>query len=248
MLKISFNFILLTALFVNYSMAFEQAFIKKDDGVVIESIQKVDLLYRESILKKKQMGIGVPILYQDGILFTYGGKENDTVSLSGSFLNWTRKFKMKKKDYGIYEVFIPLELKAGEYTYRFFVNKVWINDPSQSHQVNDRYGTLMSAFYLEKDMVFIKKSPKRIKGRVYKFFLKDQRYQKVSWIGNDNLWDPYVDYMRLEGVYWVIEKHIDSNRTFYKYRVDGKLMLDPNNEYVTEIGFGENVNYIPKGK
>ena len=37
--------------------------------------------------------ISVPVVYENGILFTYSGKENDNAYLSGSFFGWTKKSK-----------------------------------------------------------------------------------------------------------------------------------------------------------
>ena len=212
------------------------------------SIRLEEITYRSSLRFKRNHVIGVPIAYVDGLLFTYLGAPKDQVAISGSFLGWTKSISMKQKSHGLYEVFIPINLSKGTYTYRFLVNKVWVSDPKQPYTIDDGYGTKMSAFFLSKPTLRYGTSPQPLGRNRYLFFLKDKGYKQVSWVGTKNLWDPTTDAMQLKNGYWQIIKKMQKKRTFYRYFVDGKSMLDPLNEHMRRSYTGETVNTIPQLK
>ncbi|HMB00535.1 MAG TPA: hypothetical protein VKS21_06075 [Spirochaetota bacterium] len=188
--------------------------------------------------------INKPKVYANGILFTYDGSKKDRVGLSGTFIHWQKKINFYTNEYGIFYRFVPLELKQGSYMYRYAVNDLWINDPSQDFYTNDGYGTMISAFYLKKDLINYNKTPKKMGNGYYKFFLKDNNFKSVSWVGTRNNWDPYVDKMKLEGGHWTIVKKIPPDMTYYKFTVDGRTVLDPCNPHITRLKFEEEVNYV----
>ena len=157
---------------------------------------------------------------------------------------------MKVGKHGLHYIFLPIDLKSGKYSYRFFVNNIWLNDPEQPYNINDGYGTKISTFYLKRELSTAKPSVKLIRedekgGRYYQFFLRDKNYQSVQWVGNENLWDPYTDSMVLQAGYWTIEKYILPNQTFYKFYVDDEFKLDPVSEHVAITDGNMLVNFIP---
>jgi len=194
-----------------------------------------------------------PRVYDNGMLFTFSAdyeigtqkKQTDTVYLSGSFVGWAKNIRLTKTQTGLYYCFLPLELSAGAYTYRYLVDGVWINDPLQTFSKDDGYGTRISAFVLDKNIRLLKESPKPLGDSMFLFFLKDAGYRTVNWVGSRNSWDPYIDKMTLEDGVWVIRLKITSEFIFYRYNVDGKTMLDPANLNVTRLPHGEEVNFVP---
>ena len=190
--------------------------------------------------------ISVPIVYENGILFTYAGSDKDRVALSGNFWKWTRRVDLKKSAYGLFYIFVPLDLKKGVYHYRYIVNGIWVNDPQQVYFVNDGYGTRMSTFKLKKDIHKQLIFPRSLGKGVFRFVLKDKGYKKVSLVGTRNNWDPYVEPLKKKSGRWVLDIKMDPRKTFYLFWVDGKTILDPANPNVAHRPHGEKVNHIPR--
>lgn len=62
------------------------------------------------------------------------------VSLAGSFNDWnTKSFPAKKDSKGNWTV--KLNLKPGNYEYKFFVDGMWLNDPCCTSCVANTFGT-----------------------------------------------------------------------------------------------------------
>lgn len=230
-LKIAF-FLLLFCFFVS-------AFVFGEESTTLGQ-GRLESDYSESL-----RAIAKPVVYENGILFTFEGKDTDDIYLSGSFYHWNKRVKMHKNRFGIYYAFIPIETPKGTYTYRYFVNGIWLNDPQQTLLVADGYGSEISAIELPKDLVEYKTSPKHLSGNQYKFFLKDKGYKSVSWVGSRNRWDPYVNPMKLENGFWTLVLEMDPKQVFYLYRIDNENRLDPANPNRCDMGFREEVSYVP---
>ncbi len=189
--------------------------------------------------------ISKPVVYENGILFTFEGRDTDDIYLSGSFYHWNKRVKLHKNRFGIHFAFIPIETPKGLYTYRFMVNGIWLNDPQQTLWVADGYGTEISAIDLRSALVSFKTSPKHLGGNRYQFFLKDKNYKTVSWVGSRNRWDPFVNPMSLKDGYWTLTLEMDPKQVFYLYRIDDENRLDPANPNRGNMGWKEEVNFIP---
>jgi hypothetical protein len=194
--------------------------------------------------------ISKPIVYENGILFTFSaGKTNDDVCISGDFFHWNKRLKMSINQHGIFYCFIKLEIPAATYKYRYFVNGFWLNDPEQTMVVVDEYGDKITAFKLPKDLIDFEKSPKLLATGKYLFFLKDKNYQSVSWVGSKNSWDPFVTPMKLENGYWQIVLSLKPTELFYLYCLNGNnKILDPANHSTASLKFGEKVSLINSSK
>lgn len=79
------------------------------------------------------------------ISFTYHDPEARSVALVGSFNDWrSHGYHLHHRAHGVWQITIP-PLPAGEYAYKFVVDqKRWINDPENSHVMDDGYGGLHS--------------------------------------------------------------------------------------------------------
>lgn len=194
---------------------------------------------------EKLHAITKPIVYENGILFTCDAGEKDEVALSGSFVHWNQHIKLSRNAHGIWYAFLALEVPAGTYTYRYLVNRLWVDDPQQTLVVPDAYGSVMSALKLPYSLVQMKVSPRPMGGNKYLFFLKDEGYKQVAWVGSRNRWDPYTDPMTLENGYWQITLALLPGQGLYRFRVDGKDRLDPRNVNEGELKFGEKVSAVP---
>jgi len=188
-----------------------------------------------------------PVVYENGILFTCEAGADDEVSLSGSFVDWNKHFAMHKNRYGVWYCFLPLEIPAGTYPYRFYINRLWVNDPQQPLVVPDQYGSRISALRLDRSLVQMKVSPRAMGANRYLFFLKDRGYTNVYWVGSRNHWDPYTDPMKRADGYWQITLTMTPDQVFYRFRVDGQDLLDPANPHIGSLKFGEKVSIVPLG-
>lgn len=188
----------------------------------------------------------VPIIYKNGILFTYIGNDDDIIHVSGSFVQWQKRLRMVESANGVFFVFWEGNLPPGKYDYKLNVNGFWQNDSKQPLSRIDQNGQRLTYFSLRKPINYHKVSPSHIEGKTFKFFLLDEDYKEVWWVGSANQFDPRVDQMKLVDGYWTIEKRVEEKYSFYAYFVDGKLMRDPHNPYLTTTDFDLEVNFIPE--
>ena len=209
-----------------------------------------ELIYRDekitTIVASSIKQVSVPIIYNNGILFTFNGNHKDDVFISGDFWSWNKEKRLQTNLHGIFFAFISLSLDKGFYNYRYRVNNIWINDPQQSFYRDDGYGTKISGFKLEKKIIQYITSPKKMEGNYYQFFLKDKAYKTVYWIGTANNWDSFVSPMKKKDGYWTLTLKMEKNRTFYQFVVDGVEMLDPENPHQALKQGGEMVSYLPE--
>ena len=188
----------------------------------------------------------LPIVYDNGILFTYAGEQGSSILVSGSFVNWKKQFRLQDKGNGIFYVFFEGNLPPGKYNYRYVVNDFWENDPLQPFVRLDSLNRVVSYFEIDEPIVDYRVSPVLQKEKVFRFYLKDEGYQFVSWVGTRNHFDPTTHTMKLEDGYWSIEIRVEENKSFYAFYVDGQIILDPGNQHITSSKNLLLLNYIPK--
>lgn len=143
-------------------------------------------------------------------LFTLKGYTNGSkVYLSGTFNDWRGfEWPMQKTDSGWV---LPYVLGEGNYQYRFVVDGKRLADPANPLKVgNDR-----SVLILNPNYTF------RLKGA--------STAKKVYLAGDFNDWSPNAFLMQKDGDDWVFTVNLQPGKHRYKYVVDGKWTLDPNN-------------------
>jgi len=75
-----------------------------------------------------------------GTVFSFFAPNAKRVSVGGNFNNWnTRDFMAKKDASGNWSV--KVDLKPGNYEYKFFVDESWVNDPKCNSCVANNFGT-----------------------------------------------------------------------------------------------------------
>lgn len=73
------------------------------------------------------------------IQFEFSAPEAIEVAVAGNFNQWnTQANPMKKDNKGIWKA--TLSLEPGRYEYRFFVDRLWENDPSCTSRVANEFG------------------------------------------------------------------------------------------------------------
>jgi hypothetical protein len=163
-------------------------------------------------------------------LFKLNGFQNaNRVMLAGSFNKWREfEFAMNKTPDGWQ---LPFYLGAGNHEYKFKVDGKWISDPANP-MTSPSSGN--SYLIIEPNYTF------RLKG------LKDAK--AVYLAGNFNQWDPKAYAMKKEGDDWIFPVHLSVGKHRYKFVVDGKWIIDPNNKLweQNEFGTGNSVLWIER--
>ena len=73
------------------------------------------------------------------VKFVFSAIRADSISVAGTFNNWTPGVLTLKKDLvGVWRG--AIYLKVGTYQYRFYVDGKWVNDPSARDKVPNEYG------------------------------------------------------------------------------------------------------------
>ncbi len=194
-----------------------------------------------------------PIVYTDGILFTYlAPTPNTEVSISGSFVDWQLNIKLSPNALGIHSVWVPLNFPPGRYSYKFNVDGIWINDPQQPYRIQEtqHLGTAVtehSAFQLSQVVEQHLSSPVARGQGLFTFYLADKGYTRVSWVGTANLWHPTRDAMVLKNGYWQLTRHLPIDAPYYLLLADGNLSVDPLNVNIAATRFQPQVSVAQGG-
>lgn len=136
------------------------------------------------------------------------------VILSGSFNNWNeQEIKMKKTDTGWT---INLDLPEGIYEYKFIADGKWMHDPKNPLQVVNQHRTLNSVLLIGKTITF------HLPGYL--------DAKKVILSGSFNNWNEKAFQMSKGHDGWYIDVPLPPGKHYYKFIVDKKWMLDPENK------------------
>jgi len=164
-------------------------------------------------------------------LFKLRGYTNaKQVVLSGSFNGWKHdEILMKKTDTG-WE--IPYTLGPGNYEYKFKVDNVWITDPDNELHIRN-YNNSFNSFLIIRPN--------------YTFRLHGYTKAKAVYLSGDlNNWSPDALPMQKDGDGWKIKVHLSPGKHRYKFVVDGKWILDPDNKLweQNEYGTGNSIIWM----
>ncbi|MFY0603369.1 MAG: hypothetical protein JXQ93_05435 [Flavobacteriaceae bacterium] len=149
------------------------------------------------------------------------------VILSGSFNKWNEEvFKMNKTKDG-WE--LKLKLKPSYYEYKFIVDGKWIEDPNNTNKVTNEFGGFNSFIDIKTEVTFL----------LTKF--KDAK--KIMLASSFNDWNEEACPMKKTDKGWLYTIKLSVGKYHYKYIVDGKWVLDPDNS-VKEYDFDGNINSV----
>jgi 1,4-alpha-glucan branching enzyme len=140
-----------------------------------------------------------------------GGFDNaKQVFLSGTFNGWREDELFLKKTETGWE--LPYIIGPGNYEYKYLVDGKWMADPGNPLTA----GNGNSFLIIQPNYTF------RLKGA--------SQAGAVFLAGDFNNWKPDQLAMKKEGDDWVFPIHLFAGKVRYKFIVDGKWILDPNNK------------------
>tara|TARA_R110002072_G_scaffold109335_7_gene236626 strand:+ start:8635 stop:9603 length:969 start_codon:yes stop_codon:yes gene_type:complete len=137
----------------------------------------------------------------------------EKVVLAGSFNRWDESlFKMKKTGSG-WE--LTLELRPDVYEYKFIVDGKWIEDSKNPDRALNEFDEYNSIIKVKKDVTFL----------LYNF----KNAKNVILAGDFNNWSENEFQMRKTENGWTYTLPLTGGKYHYKYIVDGKWIVDPDN-------------------
>lgn len=168
----------------------------------------------------------------DSYLFKLSGFTNaKKVILCGSFNDWNQSELLMQKTATGWQ--LPYNLAAGTYEYKFIVDGQWMTDP-ENPLINNVDNTINSVITFKPNYTFtLNKYPKA---------------NLVIVTGSFNGWSrDYYKMLKKDGK-WVLPLHLKPGKHLYKFVVDGKWILDPDNKLweENEYGTGNSVIWIEK--
>lgn len=194
------------------------------DGKWIEDPSNPNKFPNEHGHFNSYVSVGTPHLFS-----LMGYLNAQSVVLSGSFNNWkTYELLLKRTSTG-WE--LPYVLGPGNYAYKYIVDGVAVADP-----LSTPYDT-------------IKKESLLILQPNYTFLLKGFSEAKtVNLAGDFNSWNPESLSMKKTQNGWETTVNLSTGKHLYKFIVDGKWILDPDNKLWedNEHGTGNSILWIDK--
>jgi hypothetical protein len=151
------------------------------------------------------------------------------VYVAGSFNDWKPDEYRLQKNGDLWT--LQLVLTAGNYNYKFIVDGQWITDPSNPCYSTEK-GQTNSFIAVKPNHTF------KLKG------FGDAK--KVILTGTFDNWDPDGYTLAHVGDEWVIDFYLKPGKYLYKFRVDGKWIIDPGNKLweQNEYNTGNSVLWI----
>nr|WP_321222549.1 glycogen-binding domain-containing protein [uncultured Psychroserpens sp.] len=163
------------------------------------------------------------------VSFRLKGHENaKKVIVAGSFNRWDEHdLEMYKTDNG-WE--LKLDIKAGEYEYKFIVDGHWMIDPSNPSKVLNEFGHYNSVINVGKYVTFL------LKGYT--------NANRVILAGSFNGWNEHdIEMQKADNNYWKLRLPLPAGKHYYKFIIDGNWILDPDNPIKEYDGKG-NINSV----
>ena len=166
---------------------------------------------------------------EGNVHFFLEGYENaDKVIVSGTFNRWNENLLKMKKVKGGWK--ISLQLKPDTYQYKFIVDGNWMEDPKNAHKEYNEHHTFNSIVTIKKEVTF------ELKG--YK------NATNIFLTGSFNDWNKKeVSMKKVDDGVWKCTLTLKGGKYHYKYIVDGKWVVDPNNPVQEHDEYG-NINSV----
>lgn len=156
-----------------------------------------------------------------------GFQDADKVVLSGTFNLWDEKaFQMNKTENG-WE--LTLNIKPGEYEYKFIVDGDWLEDPCNIYKKQNEHGDYNSVVNIQSNETFL------LEGNL--------DAQKVILSGSFNNWSEDEYKMVKTETGWECTVKLSGGKHHYKFIVDDEWIIDPDNP-VKEYDYNNHVNSV----
>jgi hypothetical protein len=135
------------------------------------------------------------------------------VMLAGSFNKWNaNQIVMMQSGSGWVR---PMYLHEGSHTYRFLVDGKWTKDPANPITVTDASGNINSVLNIGEPVIF------KLNGFA--------NAKSVAVSGSFNKWRTDELHLYKAGNNWILPYALPAGNYAYKFIVDGRWVLDPNN-------------------
>jgi 1,4-alpha-glucan branching enzyme len=173
------------------------------------------------------ISLGKPYLFKlDGF------KNAGMVELMGSFNGWKRKELIMARTSTGWE--LPYFLGTGNYEYKIVVDGKFITHPGNPIVTNKNAKDANSFLVIDPNYTFI------LKGF--------SNARSIYLTGDFNNWNELSLPMTREGNVWKVAVNLSLGKHLYKYIVDGKWIIDPDNKLweENEYGTGNSVLWIEK--
>ncbi|MFD2727792.1 glycogen-binding domain-containing protein [Hyunsoonleella rubra] len=142
-----------------------------------------------------------------------GYKDAKKVIVAGSFNKWNEHlFKMNKTDDG-WE--LTLQMKPDRYQYRYIVDGQWMEDPHNPNKTRNEFHEYNSVLDIKQYTTF------KLKGYT--------NAEKVILAGSFNGWNERQLEMERKEYGWKYTLPLSGGKHHYKFIVDGKWIVDPDN-------------------
>lgn len=153
-----------------------------------------------------------------------------SIYLSGSFNEWsTLATPLQKVDSGYA---VTVKLADGAHQYKYVVNGHWVLDPRNKTKKADWMGNENSLYFKTNYQFTLKSFPKA---------------KKVYLAGSFNNWqEKEIALQRTDGI-WQRSVFLPDGTHSYKFLVDGKWILDPDNHLSRSDGMGSTNSYLAIG-
>ncbi|MCL2155997.1 MAG: glycogen-binding domain-containing protein [Leptospirales bacterium] len=181
--------------------------------------EKIKLFITDNIGEEKSSVV-------DGLLFTYKNRKADSVSISGNFSSW-KMVKMTRGKDGVWFYFLSNSDFSGKVEYKFNVDGLWTEDPSNYLKTDDRMGSYISLSENDKPTEGPFVTYKIISKNKVLFQTYNPKARIISLVGDFNGWNPENDLMKRghDGI-WRLEKRLNAGVHRYKFIIDGKWTPD----------------------
>lgn len=155
---------------------------------------------------------GIRVLTDGRVRFVYRDDSADQVFLSGSFNDWIPDaWPMMKRPDGLWVA--SVKLKAGAYTYKYYIDGVWKADPANPNRREGGYGP--------DSVLEVSLTPKK-PGKVLSYFkVEAKTARRVTLAGTFNQWDPSAVELVRTGNVWETTIPLEQGSYEYKFIEDG---------------------------
>jgi len=156
-----------------------------------------------------------------------GFQDAERVILSGTFNRWNEENLKMEKAKGGWK--ITLKLKPDTYQYKFIVDGNWMEDPNNAHKEYNEHHTFNSILIIKKAVTF------ELKGY--------ENASSIFLVGSFNEWNSKNLLMKKVDDKWQYTLTLEGGKYHYKYVIDGKWIVDPDNPIKEHDEYG-NINSV----
>lgn len=152
----------------------------------------------------------------------------------------------QKNKHGIFVLSLPLPESEQKIRYRLIIDGLWTTDPNTGAERDSRR-FLVSYFVLENSSGAPEPGVKLLADGRTRFTHRGASGSTVSLVGDFNRWDPFLTPMPESPVYpgvYSVSLTLPDGARYYRYVLNGKEIIDPQNPKTARNGLGEMVSII----